>query len=509
MLNLPVILTLCSVASTPQTVLLDFYSDTCGPCRAMEPVVAKLIADGYPVRKVNVSRKAELAQRYRVTAVPCFVALVNGQEIGRLTGATSPDQLAGMLQRAGIAPSTNRTAIRRTQALANESALVALPSARRNARALRETRATSEDLRRGNPGIVGRATANAAIQSAQQTSFASSGASFARLVASTVRLRVEDPQGHSFGTGTIIDARDGQALVLTCGHIFRDSQGQGSISVDLFASGGPTPSQTVAGQLLRYDLERDVALVIVRTDGALPAARLVSVDHQPRPRERVVVVGCDLGEPPRAQQTTVSAVNKYLGPDNIVVAGEPKEGRSGGGLFTLDGRLLGVCNAADPLENEGIYAGIRNAWEVLEEAQVAHLLRASQPESSLPITNAEAHEASPIAAHVPQGNLSEPPLTPTTHIEPRLDESSSPSSSHGGVEIVCVTRPLDGTSRKSDVVVLDRPSQEFLRLLELETDRQNARRLTSLEVRSHAPAKARGIAGIPRSAQGWRTQRRR
>ena len=72
----------------------------------------------------------------------------------------------------------------------------------------------------------------------------------ARLVAASVRLRVEDPDGHSCGSGTIIDARGGEALILTCGHIFRDSQGKGRIEVDLFGPSGP---QRVPG---RSDLVR-------------------------------------------------------------------------------------------------------------------------------------------------------------------------------------------------------------------------------------------------------------
>ena len=48
-----------------------------------------------------------------------------------------------------------------------------------------------------------------------------------------MRLRIDDADGHSVGSGTIIDTRSGEALVLTCGHIFRDSQGKGKITIDL------------------------------------------------------------------------------------------------------------------------------------------------------------------------------------------------------------------------------------------------------------------------------------
>ena len=65
--------------------------------------------------------------------------------------------------------------------------------------------------------------------------------------------------GHSAGSGTIIDARaGGEALVLTCGHLFRDSKGTGKIEVEVYR---PCAGCRVPGRLIAYDLERDVALV--------------------------------------------------------------------------------------------------------------------------------------------------------------------------------------------------------------------------------------------------------
>jgi hypothetical protein len=92
------------------------------------------------------------------------------------------------------------------------------------------------------------------------------------MLAASVRLRVEDPLGHSCGSGTIIDARaGGEALVLTCGHLFRDSQGTGKIDVDVF---GPTPAARVPGRLVAFDLERDVALIAFQPPGPVMVARV-------------------------------------------------------------------------------------------------------------------------------------------------------------------------------------------------------------------------------------------
>ena len=84
-----------------------------------------------------------------------------------------------------------------------------------------------------------------------------------KLLAATVRLRVDEAQSHAYGTGTIIDSRSGQALVITCGHLFRESKGKGPVTVELFepVPGGVRAAGQVRAQVISYNLERDIALV--------------------------------------------------------------------------------------------------------------------------------------------------------------------------------------------------------------------------------------------------------
>ena len=44
----------------------------------------------------------------------------------------------------------------------------------------------------------------------------------------------------------------------------------------------------------------------------------------------------------------------------------PKQGRSGGGLFTTDGYIAGVCNFAEPRGNHGLYATPRSIYSLLD-----------------------------------------------------------------------------------------------------------------------------------------------
>ena len=91
------------------TVLLDFYADWCGPCRAMEPTVSQLISAGHPIRRVNVSQERPLAARYGVTSIPCYVLLVNGQEVDRLVGASGAGELEALLAKARLQPTASYT----------------------------------------------------------------------------------------------------------------------------------------------------------------------------------------------------------------------------------------------------------------------------------------------------------------------------------------------------------------------------------------------------------------
>ena len=172
----------------------------------------------------------------------------------------------------------------------------------------------------------------------------------------TVRLRVIDPTGASRGTGTIIDVHGEEALVLTCGHIFRESQGKGAIEVEMFAPGARGP---VAGHLLVYESEEgDFGLVSVRPGIPVTPVRVATTNHRLRRGDAVFSVGCNYGADPTVRVSSISAVDRYVGPPNIETHGRPVEGRSGGGLFTADGQIIGICNAADPQEDRGIYAAL-------------------------------------------------------------------------------------------------------------------------------------------------------
>lgn len=384
-----------TAAATGDVVLLNFSASWCGPCRQMAPLINQVAAAGWLVRQVDVDRETDLVRRFAVSGVPCYVLLVKGHEVGRIDGATTQSELERLLAKSG-APLGGQ-GISQPQAPAVAAAGIPLPATPAAGPLVTEAVIPAAFP----PPAAVLALAASPFPAPLPQSFDSEAAAGPsptlteaqnpasvpgreplqrKLLAATARLRVEDSTGVSWGTGTVIDCRQGEALILTCGHIFRDSEGAGRVEVDLFVSGGP---RGVAGQVVSWDLKRDLALVSIFTDMQIDPVRVGSVERTTKPGEPVVTVGCNGGADPTLHHSRITAVDKYLGPANVQVAGQPVQGRSGGGLFSIDGTLIGVCNAADPADNEGLFAALPAIHEQLEDAGLAFVYRNVYPSGGL------------------------------------------------------------------------------------------------------------------------------
>jgi thiol-disulfide isomerase/thioredoxin len=508
-----------AISGVGETALLDFQAPWCGPCQSMSATVDQLTAAGYPLKKINVDQQRELASKYGVTSIPCFVLIVNGKEAGRIVGPASLDELQGLCAKNGV----RSTTVARGQSPDDKPRRPFLDSLRpKNLLAA----ATGKDQAEAKlVPVTLETSAGPFARSSQPSSENAQPISAQELLSVSVRLTIEDAQGYSYGTGTLIDSRQGEALILTCGHIFRDSQGKGRILVDLF---GPDAKQKIPGQLITYDLTRDVGLVSITTGSPVRVAHVAPPGYVSRRGEKVFTVGCNHGADPTVLASQVNSVNKFSGPKNVQVAGQPVQGRSGGGLFRADGMVIGVCNAADPADNEGLYAAAQTVHEVLDQAKLSDVYRRPNPQQEPPTLLASATSPDrPNMTTAPAAGSARAPAmpaaTPAVHREgaasgmaasdpfqqansraAAVQQAAAVMESHENAEVICIIRPLKEGNAKSEIVVLDRASTQFLTQLAAERNVQDARHLTSHDV----PRKAPGVAPVYTSDAGANRVRR-
>jgi S1-C subfamily serine protease len=427
----------------------------------MKPIVHALEQARYPIRQIDTTQDFQTSRQFNVNQIPCFVMLVNGREVERQLGATSSESLQQMFERAKdeVQRSSNIRLKDR-----DPSPLPDGPQAR-------------GPVSIPPPSLRDQAGATnldpPAMRGAPEPGEAASGPLsplHASLLSASVRLSVEDPQGKSFGTGTIIDTKSGEALVITCGHLFRETQGKAPVKAELFdATGnGVHVVAQATGDVISYDLKRDIALVSIRVDRRVLIANVAPPKSPMERGDRVVSIGCSNGNDPTVMESRITYINKYQGPPNIEASGAPAIGRSGGGLFNMKGELIGICNNADPEGNEGLYAGLAVIQEELDkigqtaiyakngEAAPAaaagpgpSVVRGQVPSEITPLAN-ETSASQASASH----NLSKTEEAALTEIMKRAVSS----------EVIVIVRPKDAGG-ESEVIHLDSVSPDFIREL--------------------------------------------
>lgn len=81
-------------------VLLEFSATWCPPCRKVKPEVealAREVQGKADVVQVDVDQQRDLAAKYNISGIPCFVVVKNGQEVSRRVGAIPKSEMRQML----------------------------------------------------------------------------------------------------------------------------------------------------------------------------------------------------------------------------------------------------------------------------------------------------------------------------------------------------------------------------------------------------------------------------
>ncbi len=78
--------------------ILYFSATWCGPCKQLAPTINNLVAEGFPITKIDVDSNPDLSAQYSIRSIPTMVVLdENGIEVNKVSGSRSSNEIKNLL----------------------------------------------------------------------------------------------------------------------------------------------------------------------------------------------------------------------------------------------------------------------------------------------------------------------------------------------------------------------------------------------------------------------------